>query len=103
MDDIVARMGVFLALQEPEYVVDPYLLYHQLRRESPFHWDFVLCGWILTRYVDVRAALVDPRLTTRMFPWDVSQLPADLQAELAPLGRVVGTVPSGTVPTRLSG
>jgi cytochrome P450 len=89
MDEIVARLGVFLALQEAEHVDDPYPLYHKLRRESPFHWDFVLCGWILTRYVDVRAALVDPRLTTRTFPWDVNQLPPDLQDDLAPLGRVV--------------
>jgi cytochrome P450 len=88
MDKTIARLGVFLALQEPEQVVDPYPLYHRLRMESPFHWDFVLCGWVLTRYADVRAALVDPRFTTRSFPWDVNQLPADLQAELAPLGRV---------------
>lgn len=89
MDRTVARLGVFLALQQPEHVADPYALYRRLRAESAFHWDFVLCGWVLTRYEDVRAALTDPRLTTRSFPWNVSQLPADLQADLAPLGSVV--------------
>ena len=90
MNPVVARKGVFFALQDPEYVRDPYPLYHRLRTEAPLHWDFVLCGWFLTRYADVRAALADPRLTTRNFPWDVGQLPADIQAGLAPLGRVMG-------------
>jgi pimeloyl-[acyl-carrier protein] synthase len=85
----VARQGVFFALQEPEHVLDPYPLYHQLRSTSPFSWDFVLCGWILTGYADVKAALVDPRLTTDKFPWDVSQLPPGLPEQLAPLGRAI--------------
>ena len=88
MDKDVLDQGVFFALQEPKYVANPYSLYHRLRLEAPFHWDFVLCGWFLTRYADVRAALADPRLTTKSFSFDVSQLPPDLQAGLAPFGRV---------------
>src|SRR6266567_1514626 len=84
----VLREGVFFALQEPEYVANPYPLYHRLRSESPFYWDFVSCAWFLTRYADVRAALADPRLTTKNFPFDVSQLSPDLQDHLAPLARV---------------
>jgi cytochrome P450 len=87
--DIALHQGIFFALQEAEHVEDPYPLYERLRSTSPVHWDFVLCGWFLTRYADVKAALVDPRLTTRNFPWDVSQLPPDLQAKLAPLGLVM--------------
>jgi cytochrome P450 len=90
MDKDVLRQGVFFALQEPEHVANPYPLYQRLRSEAPFHWDFVLCGWFLTRYVDVRAALADPRLTTKNFPFDVSQLPPGLQDDLSPLGRVTG-------------
>src|SRR6266571_1941195 len=89
MDKDVLHQGVFFALQEPGHVANPYPLYHRLRADAPLHWDFVLCGWFLTRYADVRAALADPRLTTRNFPWDVSQLPADLHDALAPLGRVM--------------
>src|SRR6266487_2821473 len=89
MDKDVLHEGVFLALQEPEHVANPYPLYHQLRSEAPFHWDFVLCGWFLTRHADVRAALADPRLTTKNFPFDVSQLPPGLQDDLAALGRVM--------------
>ena len=89
MDKDVLRQGVFFALQEPKHVANPYPLYRRLRSEAPFHWDFVLCGWFLTSYADVRAALADPRLTTKNFPFDVSQLPPALQHDLAPLVRVM--------------
>jgi cytochrome P450 len=85
MDKGVLERGVFLTLLEPAHVDNPYLLFRQLRSEAPFYWDFVLCGWFLTRYADIKAALIDPRLTTKNFPFDVSQLPRDLQTKLAPL------------------
>jgi cytochrome P450 len=88
MDRDVANQGVFLALQEPRHVANPYPLYHRLRSEAPFHWDFVLGGWFLTRYSDVWSALTHPQLTTRNFSFDVSQLPSSLQDDLEPLGRV---------------
>ena len=92
MDRDVLHQGVFFALQQPGHVANPYPLYHRLRSEAPFYWDFVLCGWFLTRYADVRAALADPRLTTKNSRFDVSQLPSDLQDDLAPLGRVMKSV-----------
>jgi pimeloyl-[acyl-carrier protein] synthase len=92
MDKDVLHQGVFFALQEPRHVANPYPLYHRLRSEAPFCWDFVLCGWFLTRYADVRAALADPRLTTKNSPFDVSQLPQDLEDDLTPLGRVLKRV-----------
>jgi pimeloyl-[acyl-carrier protein] synthase len=92
MDSDVLHQGVFFALQEPYHVANPYPLYHQLRSDAPFHWDFVLCGWFLTRYADVRAALADPRLTTKNSRFDVSQLPSDVQDDLAPLGRLMKSV-----------
>jgi pimeloyl-[acyl-carrier protein] synthase len=89
MDKDVLQQGVFFALQEPEHVANPYPLLHRLRSQSPVHWDFVLSAWFLTRHSDVRAALVDPRLSTNNFPFDVSQLPPALQKELAPFGRAM--------------
>jgi cytochrome P450 len=89
MDKDVLHQGVFFALQDPEHVANPYPLYHRLRSEAPFHWDFVLSGWFLTRHADARAALADPRLTTKNFPFDASQLPPALQEDLAPFGRVM--------------
>jgi pimeloyl-[acyl-carrier protein] synthase len=89
MDKDVLQQGVFFTLQERGHVANPYPLYHRLRSESPFHWDFLLRGWFLTRYADVRAALVDPRLSTKNYPFDASQLPPDLQDLLAPAVRVM--------------
>jgi pimeloyl-[acyl-carrier protein] synthase len=89
MDKEVSRQGVLFALQEPKHVENPYPLYHRLRSETPFYWDFAWSAWFLTRYADVRTALADPRLTTENFPFDVSQLPPDIQKDLAPLGRVM--------------
>lgn len=88
MDKDVLQQGVFFALQEPRNVDNPYPLYHRLRSEAAFYWDFASGGWFLTRYADVAAALADSRLTTQNFTFDVTQLPPDLQVDLAPLGRV---------------
>jgi pimeloyl-[acyl-carrier protein] synthase len=92
MDKDVLDQGVFFALQEPKHVANPYPLFRALRSEARFYWDFVLGGWFLTGYDDVRAALADPRLTTTSSPFDVSQLPPDLQRGLAPFGRVMERV-----------
>src|SRR5438093_11857121 len=46
---------------DPEFVADPYPMYHRLRREEPVHHS-PLGFWVLTRYEDVVAALRDPRL-----------------------------------------
>ncbi len=89
MDKDVLHQGVFFALQETQHVANPYPIYHRLRCEAPFYWDFVLCGWFLTRYADVRAALADPRLITDNFGFDVSQLSPNLQKDLAPFERVM--------------
>ena len=92
MDKDVLNKGVFFALQEPRYITNPYPLFRALRSEARLYWDFVLGGWFLTGYADVRTALADPRLTTTSSPFDVSQLPPDLQHELAPFGRVMDRV-----------
>jgi cytochrome P450 len=88
----VLNQGVFLALQEPRHVKNPYPLFRVLRSEARLYWDFVLGGWFLTHYGDVRAALADPSLTTTSSPFDVGQLPPDLQRDLAPFGRVMDRV-----------
>lgn len=92
MESDVLEEGVFFALQEPRFVANPYRLFRALRLEAPLYWDFVLGGWFLTRYADVRAALADPRLTTTSSPFDITQLPPKLQRDLAPFGRVMDKV-----------
>ena len=46
---------------DPEFVADPYPMYHRLRAEDPVHHS-PLGFWVLTRYPDVMAMLRDPRL-----------------------------------------
>jgi cytochrome P450 len=46
---------------DPEFVADPYPMYHRLRAEDPVHHS-PLGFWVLTRYEDVVASLRDPRL-----------------------------------------
>jgi cytochrome P450 len=46
---------------DPEFVADPYPMYHRLRTEEPVHRS-PLGFWVLTRYEDVVAVLRDPRL-----------------------------------------
>jgi cytochrome P450 len=46
---------------DPEFVADPYPMYHRLRAEDPVHHS-PLGFWVLTRYADVIAMLRDPRL-----------------------------------------
>jgi cytochrome P450 len=47
---------------DPEFVADPYPMYHRLRAEDPVHHS-PLGFWVLTRYPDVMTMLRDPRLT----------------------------------------
>jgi cytochrome P450 len=46
---------------DPDFVADPYPVYHRLRAEDPVHHS-PLGFWVLTRYADVMAVLRDPRL-----------------------------------------
>jgi cytochrome P450 len=46
---------------DPEFLADPYPMYHRLRTEDPVHHS-PLGFWVLTRYEDVVAVLRDPRL-----------------------------------------
>jgi pimeloyl-[acyl-carrier protein] synthase len=46
---------------DPEFLANPYPIYHRLRAEDPVHHS-PLGFWILTRYDDVAFSLRDPRL-----------------------------------------
>lgn len=89
MDRSIRERGVFLSLQQPRQLANPYSFYRRLRSDSPVHWDFVLGGWFLTRYADVRTVLFERQLSTRNFPFDVSQLPDPLRTQLTPLVTVL--------------
>ncbi|GHO88863.1 cytochrome P450 [Dictyobacter formicarum] len=54
-----------LNLLQPEYTLNPYLLYHQLREHDPVYWDQRFQSWVVTRHADVIAVLRDPRFTAK--------------------------------------
>lgn len=73
----------------PAIMANPYPAFRRLRDEDPVHWSDVLRGWVLTRYRDVRAALMDPRLSAdRITPFMDSQ-PPQRQNELGGLARML--------------
>jgi len=45
-----------------DFYRNPYPVYSALRRHDPVHWDEEHQVWVLTRYADVAAALVNPTL-----------------------------------------
>jgi cytochrome P450 len=53
-----------LRLFQPDMLPDPYPIYHRLRTTDPVHWHAPFGSWIVTRYDDVVAAFVDPRLSS---------------------------------------
>jgi cytochrome P450 len=55
---------------------DPYALYERLRVLEPVHFDDALRGWMLTRYAEVEAAVVDPRLSAARTQAYLSELPS---------------------------
>ncbi len=45
---------------DPEITEDPYPVYRELRHHAPAYWSAQANTWVLSRYDDVSAALVDP-------------------------------------------
>jgi pimeloyl-[acyl-carrier protein] synthase len=51
-------------LLSPEALLNPYPLYNQLRLQEPVYFSEPGGFWFLSRYQDVEAALLDPRLSS---------------------------------------
>src|SRR5262245_10171716 len=70
---------------------DPYPNYRRVRETTPVYWSNLLYSWVLTRHADVKAALVDPRISaaqTRNV--QAAQLSEDLRRQLAPVDELLG-------------
>jgi len=68
----------------PEWRSDPYPLYAELRARAPIHRAERMNAWLLTRYVDVAAALRDPRLSSRRSTTPFAGISQALDEEVAP-------------------
>lgn len=75
--------------RKAETTADPYAIFDVLRATDPVHWSLVLRGWVLTRYADVRAALLDPRLSADRITPFVNSLSPDKREYLSGLERVL--------------
>ena len=70
---------------------DPYPNYRRVRETTPVYWSELLGGWVLTRHADVKAALVDPRISAaRTRDAQAAQLSEDLRRQLAPVDELLG-------------
>lgn len=69
---------------------DPYPNYRRVRETSPVYWSQLLGGWVLTRHADVKAALLDKRLSAaRARDAQAAQLSEDLRRQLAPVDELL--------------
>jgi len=70
----------------PEFLRDPFPLYRRLREEDPVHWSPRLKAWVLTRYDDCKAVLLDKEISSdRLRPF-FAALPG---AEAARIGEII--------------
>ncbi len=78
-------------LLTPEYPADPYRYHADLRESDPICWSSQTNAWVLTRYQDVRAALMHPRLISgKRVESYADGLSPELKGELEPLFYQVG-------------
>ena len=68
---------------------DPYPLLAWLREHDPVHFSPRLDAWIVTRYDDVLAGLLDRQLANDRVAGNMSALPPALRLSCAPLGEHV--------------
>jgi cytochrome P450 len=70
---------------------DPYPNYRRVREATPVYWSQLLGSWVLTRYDDVKAALLDQRLSAALTrEAQAAQLSEDLRHQLAPVDELLG-------------
>ena len=86
--------------RRPDVIADPFPSYQLLRAEDPVHWSDVLGGWVLTRYDDVKSALLDRRFSADRITPFAKHLAADSRAAIADLLQGLGDWAVFTDPPR---
>jgi pimeloyl-[acyl-carrier protein] synthase len=70
----------------PEFLANPYAVYHRMREDAPVYWSDRFNAWMLTRYADVKSTLHDPRMnSSERIGAILSQLPVSARSEMKPL------------------
>ena len=68
---------------------DPLPVFRQLQAEDPCHWCGPLKSWVLTRYEDCRAVLLDEQISADRLTSYYSRLPEDLRTGISEIGRTI--------------
>ena len=85
--NITIRPELDQQLVSPAFFQDPYPTYDQLREETPVAWSEALQAWVLTRYDDCQATMLDVKRFSsqgRVLA-ALDRYPAELRAEFKPL------------------
>lgn len=79
----------FIDFSAPEIRADPYPIYQEIREQRPVFWNGV--GWFVSRYDDIVSLFNDPRISSARTESIFAVLPEEVQAELAPMRRVLSS------------
>jgi cytochrome P450 len=86
---MIADVDTTLAesLGSDRFLSDPYPVYRRLRAEAPVWWSELWGCWVVTRYDDVKALLLDPRRASNVGRQAtlVNRLPAEQRERLRSL------------------
>lgn len=63
-DGMTVAAAIDFRPDAPEFLRDPFPFYRRLREEDPVHWSPRLKAWVLTRYDDVKAVLLDKEVSS---------------------------------------
>lgn len=77
-------------LTNQEAIQRPYPIYAALREELPVHWNPSLKGWFVTRFADVRTALMNPELSVEKMYGFGARDHGSLQEKIAFLTEIIG-------------
>ena len=61
-------------LKSRRFEIDPYSLYEGLRTTMPIVYDAPMDAWLVSRYVDVKAALAHPDVNNDNYIWQIGPL-----------------------------
>ena len=81
---------LYLDPHEPAFVADPYSALSRLRDAAPVHWSPPLRSWVVTRYDDVHAVLLDRQLSADTVTPFYKAQPSETRARIESLMRYLG-------------
>ncbi|SFM97972.1 pulcherriminic acid synthase [Izhakiella capsodis] len=61
-------------LKSRQFEIDPYPIYDRLRTTMPIVYDEPTDLWLISRYVDVKAALIHPNVSNNNYAWQIGPL-----------------------------